>query len=147
MDWRAKGGMDMLERIVALLLSLAGLADSAGARPDDIRCRALVFLRQAEAVAHAALFDLVRDFGAPAVPQATVAPPLDGDSPADAALLALRLRALALLITGLVTWLRKTMRRGRCARLWTLAVALVRAVDGADMRRAHPVARPFVDTS
>lgn len=146
MDWTAKGGMDTLQRIVALLLTLADLADQAAERSRGTRCRALFFLHQGEAVAYAALSDLARDFGAPVVSQPTIAPPRGGDSRADAALLALRLRALALVIAGLVSWLRKMARR-QASRLGTLTSARVTAVDSADMSPAYAVAQPRIDTS
>jgi hypothetical protein len=82
-DW----SYDVLERIVALLFSLAGLADIAAGLPAARRRHILGILSQGEAEAHAFLIGA----GAPVS--------ADGQDTADNALrLAARLRALALLL-------------------------------------------------
>lgn len=145
MDWKAKTGTDMLTGIVALLLALAELADRAAASPCKVRHRVLGFLHHAEMVAHASLYDLAHDLGAPALPQrAPVASPIVGDAPSDAELAAQRLRALALLWIGLLTWLQRVGRRTRKG-LNTLAATLLRKV--ADVLPLPTVAPPRIDTS
>lgn len=99
MDWKARrrGEVDVLRRIVAWLLALADLAESAVDAPHPVRCRMLWALQQAD--------EVVREFVAgsvwnpagrqwsPAVMSVTY-----GNTPADAASLALSLRALALVV-------------------------------------------------
>lgn len=112
MDGKAKTGTDVLSSIVATLLSLAALAERLGDMPCDVRRRVLAVLHHAEIVAHAALFEVARDYGAPAPPPAeTMTPPPDRDSPSDAAQLALRLRALALVWSGLAAWVESVACR------------------------------------
>jgi hypothetical protein len=86
-DW----SYDVLERIVALLFSLAGLADIAAGLPAPRRRHVLGILNQGEAEAHAFLIGA----GAPVS--------ADGQDTVDDALrLAARLRALALLLCVLM---------------------------------------------
>ena len=86
-EWGTDGGYDVLERIVALLCSLATLADIAAGLPGPRRRYLLGILGVGEAEAHAFLIG----FGAPVS--------AGGQDTADDALrLAARLRALALLL-------------------------------------------------
>ena len=148
MEWQARRGTDILERIVALLFVLAGLAENAAAAPRTVRCRMLAVLYRAEIVAHASFCGVACDFGAPAMPQAAGFAALpDGDSPSDAALLALRLRALALVWIGLLAWLQKVVRRQTRGGLDALGAALVRKVDVARLLPVPAFARPPIDTS
>jgi hypothetical protein len=86
-DRKANWNRDVLERIVALLFALAGLADRAAGAPFHRRRQVLGILSHGEAEARAFLFGA----GAP-VPSDT-----PGEA-ADAARLAIRLRALALVL-------------------------------------------------
>ena len=95
---------NLLKHIVALLFVLAGLAERAGAMPGPARSSVLGILRQAEIVAQASVL------GSPLCPTASTAT-CEGDEPADAARLALRLRALALAWAGLLAWLPQVARR------------------------------------
>ncbi|MDP3898260.1 MAG: hypothetical protein Q8Q62_16455 [Mesorhizobium sp.] len=136
----------MLNGIIALLLLLAELAERAAASPCEVRFRVLAILRHAESVAHAAVFDSMREFGAPALPRPVpVASPGVGNDPSDATLLALRLRALALVWTGLLTWLRKIVRRQERGGLDALGPALFRKV--AEILPLQTFAPPRIDTS
>lgn len=92
-DWNrgANGDRDVLMRIAALLLSLAGLAERAAGLPFLRRRHVLGILGFGEAEARAFLIEISTGAPAPA------------DAPADdAALLAARLRALALLLCVLL---------------------------------------------
>ena len=96
MNGRARKGRDRLERIAALLLSLAGLAERAAARSAPVRFIVLWLLRQAETVAadfvgiewNATFWDDPSGF----------APDHFGYGPADALALALSLRLLAVVV-------------------------------------------------
>jgi hypothetical protein len=92
-DWRTDWNRDVLERIVALLFSLAGLADLAAGLPVLRRRQVLGILSHGEAEARAFLFGISTGAPAPAA-----APGEAGD----AACLAARLRALALLLCALL---------------------------------------------
>ena len=100
---------DMLKRIVALLFALAALADRAAAASRTVRCEVLSILRRAEAVARLSVIGTAHGLGAPpprACPEhraAMGAAPFacNGGEPADAARLALRLRALAFALSSL----------------------------------------------
>jgi hypothetical protein len=96
-DWRTDWNRDVLERIVALRFSLAGLADLAAGLPVLRRRQVLGILSHGEAEARAFLF------GGASEP--AEAPGQAGD----AARLAMRLRALALVLCALLA------RAARCA--------------------------------
>jgi hypothetical protein len=89
-DWETNWSGDVLERIVALLFALANLADLAAGAPFLRRRHVLAILSRGEVEARAFLFG-----GAP-VP--TEAP---GDA-GDAARLAVRFRALALVLCAML---------------------------------------------
>ena len=92
-DWEADGNREVLERIVALLFALAGLADLAAGLPLLRRRRLLGILDHGEVEARAFVFGMV--CGAQ-VPADTL------ESTNDAARLAVRLRALALVLCVLL---------------------------------------------
>jgi hypothetical protein len=93
-DWETDWNRDALERIVALLFALAGLADLAADAPFLRRRQVLGILSHGEAEARAFLFG-----GSTGAPVPADALGEDGD----AARLAARLRALALLLCVLPT--------------------------------------------
>lgn len=86
-----------LRQIVTLLLSLAALAEKAGRRSFPVRWFVLVLLRHAEAVAR----DFVAETTGTTLP-CPEAPLGAGTRPADAALLAGRLRMLAALLRAVL---------------------------------------------
>jgi hypothetical protein len=92
-NWETDWNRDVLERIVALLFALAGLADLAASAPFHRRRRVLGILSQGEADARAFLIGISTDAPAPAD-----APEQAGD----AACLAARLRMLALLLCAML---------------------------------------------
>ena len=93
----------MLRRIVALLYSLANLAEQAAVRSPAIRHLVLLFLRPAESLAREMVIRDSRHFGV-AVPDLLVVD-RTGDSADDATRLARRFRELALTLERLVTLL------------------------------------------
>jgi len=99
MGWNEEMGAEreMLERIVALLLALAGLADRAAFASGSTRCRMLWALRQANAAAldlvAGRTFDLAGQQWAPALVTAR-----SSAAPVDAMNLAAALRALAFVV-------------------------------------------------
>ncbi|MFH1795499.1 MAG: hypothetical protein ABIK36_07775 [Pseudomonadota bacterium] len=116
MDWTTQ--TEILKRIVAVLLVLADLADRArhASRPE--RCRVLGILRQAEIVAQVA--DHARQRGAPPLGGTCLGaamPDAPGNEPADAAHLALRLRALSLVWAALLAWMLRIARRRTGSRI------------------------------
>ena len=88
-DWETDWSRDVLERIVALLFSLAGLADLAAGAPFLRRRRVLGILGHGEAAARAFVIGMAS--GTPVSADALEFTP-------DAARLAVRLRALALML-------------------------------------------------
>lgn len=94
----AKAEVAMLKRIVALLYSLASLAERAACRSLAIRCVALGFLRLAESVAREMVISDSHRFDA-ASGQATA--PRIGCSADDAMRLAQRFRELAFMLESL----------------------------------------------
>lgn len=100
MEWNTETGKIWLLRIVAMLFSLADLADEASLRSRSVRRRVFATLRPAEEAAYGCVTDAAREFGAPVPANAIVAAGEwmaadEGDDPNDAMRLALRLRALA----------------------------------------------------
>lgn len=134
MEWTAEAKGRALQRMVALLLALADLAERAGAAPFPVRFIVLAILRHAEAVAW--------QFVAVAVPvpsRADVEAPVPcRDSRAEAVRLALGLRILALVVAELTA---QAPARVSSARLRDFVI-LARAP------LAHaPAALPAHDTS
>ena len=132
MDRSGQIGTDrnVLMRIAALLLSLADLAERAAGLPFLRRRHVLGILGFGEAEARAFLIEI--STGAPA----------SADAPAgDAALLAARLRALALLLC--VVQARAAFPGAAAAR----AVRRPREMSGPAVRRPDARALPAPDTS
>ena len=100
---RMRNREDMLDRIIILLLALAGLAEHAAGVPAPVRCLVLWPLRLADAVAS----EFVARF-APAVPN--LSPPAQsgrhGFDRADALAIALSLRTLAATLQAIVRQMR-----------------------------------------
>jgi hypothetical protein len=90
-DW----SREVLERVVALLFFLAGLADRAAGAPYLRRRQVLGILSHGEAEARAFLIAMATGASAP-----VDLPEPDGD----ATRLAIRLRALALLLCAMLAW-------------------------------------------
>ncbi len=91
--WEANGNRDVLERIVALLFALAGLADLAAGLPAPRRRHVLGILGVGEAEARAFLIGI------------STGAPVQADAPGeagDAARLAARLRMLALVLCAML---------------------------------------------
>jgi hypothetical protein len=106
-EWKADTEREVLKRIIAMLFALAELADRASLSPFPVRCHVLCILRPVEAVIQAFIIGMARDLGAQMPPQAylTISEQMcmpDGDDPADATRLALRLRVLALALASLM---------------------------------------------
>lgn len=89
--------LDVLQRIVALLLSLADLAERVASRPSPVRVLVLWLLRPAETVARGYVLDLAQDTGVPTLPISIST----GDSAADALHLARCFRILAFILDTL----------------------------------------------
>ncbi|RST88466.1 hypothetical protein EJC49_00190 [Aquibium carbonis] len=96
MDWRREG--DILESILALLVSLAGLADRAAGMPLCLALPALGFIARAE--------DVARDFLA-GLPAGMAACVVGSESTDRAERLAVDLRALARLLRALLARARR----------------------------------------
>jgi hypothetical protein len=92
-DWEASGDRVVLERIVALLFALAGLADLAACLPFRHRWQVLDLLSHGEAEARAFLIGV--STGVPVLADASA-------EDCDAARLAARFRALALLLCAML---------------------------------------------
>lgn len=101
-----------LERIVALLVSFAVLADRAAGLPPQRRLLALAILGCGETVARTFVFDLAWEFGAAVAGDAAEAPPPD-----DAATLAASFRALALMLGALLAAIPRPARARACGPL------------------------------
>ncbi len=134
MDWRREG--DMLESILVLLVSLAGLADRAAGMPLCLALPALGFIARAE--------DVARDFLA-GLPAGTAACVVGSEATDRAERLAADLRALARLLRAL---LARARRRARFATRMTgqRAASLRTPLRLAQPGRAVP-ALPAPDTS
>jgi hypothetical protein len=92
-DWETGWNSDVLERIVVLLLALANLADLAAGAPFLRRRQVLGILNHGEIVARAFVIGMAT--GAPVSSD-------DLESSGDAACLAVRLRALALMLCAIL---------------------------------------------
>ncbi len=147
MEWGAEMEVRVLQRIVALLLALATLADRAAGMPLAVRVVILAILRQGEAVAWAfAIGDApmpARSRPEEPGPQPIGLPlPLEGNDPAEAARLAASLRALALIFAG---WVVGTFPPAVVPSIRHCASASGSALSGAGWR--GPAALPAHDTS
>ncbi len=103
MDWDARAREDVLEGILALLVSFAGLADRAAGMPLSLALPGLAFLAHGEAVARSYVAGLPT--GAPALVMAS-------DAADRAERLAADFRALARMLRAL---LARARRRALCA--------------------------------
>jgi len=108
MDWNAQIGRELreLDRIVAMLLALAGLAERAAGAPLPVRWLVLWFLRRAEAVAT----EFVAGSACAAARGQWLLAPVTvrhGSSPADAIDFALSLSRLASAVAAMVTQIRR----------------------------------------
>jgi hypothetical protein len=125
MDWNARIGRDVreLDGIVAILLSLAGLAERAAGATYAIRCVVFCFLRQADSVATG--FVVGSACGTARanwlLARTTVRDP---SHPIDAIDLALSLSRLACAVAAMVAQLR---RLAFLHRAWLLGGSLDRA--------------------
>ncbi len=96
-----------MQRLVALLFALAGLAERAAAAPMDVRALVLMFLRNAELATQGILFET--GYGQPM-------PAADESNSADDALrLAERFRALASLLLSLTARALAPWEDGPCS--------------------------------
>jgi hypothetical protein len=129
--WETDWSRDVLERIVALLFSFAGLADLAAGLPGPRRRRLLGILGVGEAEARAFLIGVSTDAPVPAEAPETAA---------DATRLAARLRALALLC-ALLAQAALPGAAGPRPR-WRL-----HSVSGPAVRLPDTPAPPALDTS
>ncbi len=133
-DRKAKWNSDVLERMVALLLALACLADLAACLPWLRRQQLLGILSQGEAEAWAFVMDLP--------PGAAV--PLDApDSAGDAARLAASFRALALMLCAMLARAQLLALPGAVG---SQARRQSQGISGAASRPGAP-APPAPDTS
>jgi len=100
MDWNEAGeeNRKALRRIVALLLSLAGLAECAAGRSRAVCGLVLWLLRPAEEIARNYVADLTGSMCAPPIPAAI---PIEDDSREGAMRLALSFRTLAAILAAL----------------------------------------------
>jgi hypothetical protein len=146
MDWNAQIGRELrtLDRIVAMLLALAGLAERAAGAPYPVRWLVLWFLRYAEAV----VTDFVAGSACVAARGQWLLAPVtirQGSSPADAIDLALSLSRLALAVAVMVTQIRRQafLHRGQPSGRKSLGAR--HGTPGAFSMTVPQVARP--DTS
>jgi hypothetical protein len=147
MDWNAQTGKELrtLDRIVAMLLALAGLAERAAGAPYPVRWLVLWFLRRAEAV----VTDFVAGSACVAARGQWLLAPVtvrQGSSPADAIDLALSLSRLAFAVAAMVTQIRRQafLHRGQSSGA-SLDRGPRQRVPGAFGMTVPQVARP--DTS
>lgn len=141
---------EMLRRIVALLYSLAGLAEQAASRSSAIRCLVLGFLCPAESVARKMVMRDLQQFGA-SVPRLSIADRI-GDSTEDAVRFAGRLRELASTLESLIPliFLASVSIAGRYG--WAVRLRAVRQTLRAlrsllDCPPKRPRREPQPDTS
>jgi hypothetical protein len=123
---------DALMRIVALLLALATLAERAGSLSHPVRCLVLWILRPAEAVAQAFVANATQ-----ATLPAFLEIPAPESSPAGAIRLALRFRALAAALGGLLHLMaRFAWPKARAGRRHLRDAGTLSAEAGSTARRA-----------
>ena len=99
MDWNSKNDRQALDRIVALLLAFASLAELAGAKSRAIRSAVLWLLRAVETIATDFVIETMEEIGGHA---GLPASPHSLDAADDAMRLARSFRALAGLLSGLI---------------------------------------------
>jgi hypothetical protein len=147
MKWDEKWEARALRRIATLLFALAHVAERAGSMPLPVRIVVLAVLRHAEAVVWAFFSGTARvptACGPNDRPQQVApagAPAEDHHGPADAARLAISLRALALIVAH---WAIEALSSTAAAPSLRRAVAPNRAHPGGSWR--GPGALPAPDT-
>ncbi|MFH1793574.1 MAG: hypothetical protein ABIK36_18970 [Pseudomonadota bacterium] len=108
MGRKVKGGTDVLDSIVATLLSLALLAERAAGRSRPVRRRALWYIWQADAVLREFVagseWNTAGRLWSPALPAVRC-----GTDPEDAFALAVSLRALALVVMNMAAQCRLSL--------------------------------------
>jgi hypothetical protein len=139
MEWNA--GTDWLMRLIALLFSLADMAERAAGRSRFLRRHVLAILRPAEAAAFNSVSDAARHYGAPIPITANLAyseciAAAHGDDRDDALRLAERFRALALALSYIAAWADYFARRLTAPghtpwRGWQYSAALLAGEYGA----------------
>ena len=132
--------LSVLDRLVAMLLVLAGVAEAAAAAPLPRRCFVLWVLRQADARVKGFTGNYAFWMGLPPRPVLLVS---SGNGPTAAMSLALSLRNLALAIRDMIVLLRR--RQFLCRH----SPAAVDCPDGLPrLRRAgiRPVSTPLAET-
>lgn len=147
MDGKAQGKTEILQRIVALLLAPAGLAERAAGRSPSVRRRVLWSLWQADAV--------VRDFLAGRALRAAVVPSSPasmtvrwGHDAADAMALAASLRTLALVVRNMAAQLGRP-HSGQGSEEWDRNSDMPRGIEAVTraLRNAACPAPELRDTS
>lgn len=138
-----------LQRIVALLIALAGLADRAASRSFPVRVIVVALLRRAEAAAWAFAIESATGSSGfrphcrrPHFVSLPGAPVRSHDGPAEAIRLALSFRALALVVAELAN--RVGLFAAVSSSLWPVRIRH-RAFSGGN--RHGPAAHPAPDTS
>jgi len=147
MDWNAQIGRELreLDRIVAMLMALAGLAERAAGAPLPVRWLVLWFLRRAQAIA----MDFVAGSACVAARGQWLLVPVtvrQGSSSADAIDLALSLSRLAGAVAVMVTQVRRQafLHRGQPSDR-SLDRGIRHGIPGAFSMTVAQLARP--DTS
>jgi hypothetical protein len=130
-DWETDWSRDLLERIVALLFALSGLADLAAGAPFHRRRQVLGILSHGEAEARAFLFG-----------EAPIPAEAPGEA-GDAARLAVRFRALALVLCAL---LAQAARSALPVVVGAQAGRPPHGISGPAVRRTAAPASPAPDT-
>jgi len=146
MDWNAQNDRELreLDGIVAILLSLAGLAERAAGALLPVRWLVLMFLRQADAVAT----EFVASSTGSVAHRTWSAQRMSvhhGSHPADAIDLALSLSRLAAAIAGMVAQLRRLALLHRAQRSGGKRLGAQHRIPGAFDIPVPQVPRP--DTS
>ena len=123
-SWETDWSRDVLERIVVLLFALANLADLAAGAPYRRRRQVVGILNCGEVVARAFVIGMAT--GAPTSPD-------DLESSGDAACLAVRLRALALMLCLLLAQAQPPGAAGprACRPSHTISAPAVRRSDAS----------------
>ncbi|MEX0954882.1 MAG: hypothetical protein WDZ83_06700 [Rhizobiaceae bacterium] len=149
MDWDVKRDGRALQRIVALLLALADIAERTAAMPFARRAVILAILWHAEAVAWAFALGIpcvstasgrdhrqLQNATLPGIPAGGL------DGPADAVRMASGLRMLALLFAG---WATESLSSAAVESPVRRAISLMRPGSGGSWRGPAPLPAP--DTS
>ena len=108
---------DILDRIVILLLALAGLAERVAGAPALVRCLVLCPLRLADTIAA----EFVAGFGT-AYMALSARSDQDGFAPTDALAIAVSLRTLALTLQAVITQIRLSSQHPRSSKRDALSI-------------------------